>query len=114
MMSMARLLLEAGATEVVSLHNEPVVVKNAADLPLLARAPFGANLQTLFSAHQMGGSPMGEDVQRAVVNSRGRHHQIENLFVVDGSVFPTALGANPQLSVFAHARLFATEIARAG
>jgi len=27
-------------------------------------------------------------------------------------VFPTSLGVNPQISVYAHARLFATEIAR--
>jgi choline dehydrogenase-like flavoprotein len=28
-------------------------------------------------------------------------------------VFPTALGVNPQLSIYAHARLFATAIAQA-
>jgi choline dehydrogenase-like flavoprotein len=54
------------------------------------------------------------DPRRAVVTSRGRHHQLENLWITDGSVFPTALGVNPQLSIYAHARLFATEIARAG
>jgi choline dehydrogenase-like flavoprotein len=55
---------------------------------------------------------MGEDPARSVVSSRGRHHQIENLWVTDGSVFPTSLGVNPQLSIYAVARLFATEIAR--
>jgi choline dehydrogenase-like flavoprotein len=114
MANMARLLLAAGASEVISLHNDPVVVKSEKDLPALVRAPFGPNLLTVFSAHQMGGAAMGDDPKRAVVNSRGRHHQIENLWVVDGSVFPTALGVNPQLSVFGHARLFASELARAG
>jgi choline dehydrogenase-like flavoprotein len=112
--NMARLLLAAGATEVISLHSDPVVVRTLADLPALARRPIGPNQHTLFSAHQMGGAAMGEDPRRAVVNSRGRHHQIENLWITDGSVFPTALGVNPQLSIFGHARLFATEIARAG
>ena len=46
------------------------------------------------------------------MNARGRHHEIENLWIADGSVFPTSLGVNPQLSIYAHARLFATEIAR--
>ena len=55
---------------------------------------------------------MGSDPHRSVVNTRGRHHQIENLWIADGSVFPTSLGVNPQISVYAHARLFATEIAR--
>lgn len=112
--NMARLLLAAGATEVISLHADPVIVRSEKDLPALARAPFGPNLQTMFSAHQMGGAAMGEDPKRAVVNSRGRHHQVENLWITDGSVFPTALGVNPQLSVFGVARLFASELARAG
>jgi choline dehydrogenase-like flavoprotein len=111
---MARLLLAAGATEVISLHDDPVVVRNEGDLPALARRAFGPNQHTLFSAHQMGGAAMGDDPRRAVVNSRGRHHQIDNLWITDGSIFPTALGVNPQLSVFGHARLFASEIARSG
>ena len=112
--NMARLLLAAGATEVISLHSDPVIVRKEADLPALGRAPIGPNQHTLFSAHQMGGAAMGDDPRHAVVNSRGRHHQISNLWITDGSVFPTALGVNPQLSVFGHARLFATEIAKAG
>ena len=112
--SMARLLLAAGASEVISMHDPPVVVRTEADLGALARAPFGPHQHTLFSAHQMGGCAMGEDPGRAVVNSRGRHHQVKNLWVVDGSVFPTSLGVNPQLSIYGHARLFATEIARGG
>jgi choline dehydrogenase-like flavoprotein len=112
--TMARILLAAGAEEVLSLHLDPVVVRSERDLPRLRAAPFGPNQHTLFSAHQMGGCPMGEDPSAAVVNSRGRHHQVQNLWVVDGSVFPTGLGVNPQVSVYGHARLFATELIRGG
>ena len=35
-----------------------------------------------------------------VVDGTGRHHQVGNLFVFDGSVFPTSIGANPQLSIY--------------
>jgi choline dehydrogenase-like flavoprotein len=111
--NMARLQLAAGAREVVTLHETPIVIRGEADIARVADAPFEANRHTLFSAHQMGGCAMGSDPQRSVVNTRGRHHQIENLWIADGSVFPTALGANPQLSVYAHARLFATAIAQA-
>jgi choline dehydrogenase-like flavoprotein len=62
----------------------------------------------------MGGCPMGKDPRSSAVDSRGRHHEVENLWITDGSVFPTGLGVNPQLSIYAHARLFAQEIARAG
>jgi choline dehydrogenase-like flavoprotein len=112
--SMARLLLAAGATEVVTLHEEPIVIRKESDLPLVDAAPFGPLRHTLFSAHQMGGCPMGSDPRTSVVGPRGRHHELENLWITDGSVFPTGLGVNPQLSIYAHARLFAQEMARAG
>ena len=110
--NMARLQLAAGAREVVTLHEDPLTIRSEADLARIDAAPFGPNRHTLFSAHQMGGAPMGEDPTRSVVSSRGRHHQIENLWVTDGSVFPASLGVNPQLSIYAVARLFASEIVR--
>jgi choline dehydrogenase-like flavoprotein len=111
--NMARLQLAAGAREVMTLHETPIVIRGEADIARIAEAPFVANGHTLFSAHQMGGCPMGSDPRRSVVDTRGRHHQIENLWIADGSIFPTSLGANPQLSIYAHARLFATAIAEA-
>jgi GMC oxidoreductase len=35
-----------------------------------------------------------------VVSDEGRHFQIDNLSVHDGSLFPTSIGANPQLSIY--------------
>src|SRR3546814_4691642 len=54
----------------------------------------------LVTAHLMGGCAMGEDEKRCVVDSYGSHHQIENLSVFDGSIFPSSIGANPQLSIY--------------
>ena len=59
----------------------------------------------------MGGAGMGDDPQHAVVGSTGRHHQIVNLSVLDGSVFPTSIGANPQLSIYAFAAKQASKLA---
>ena len=53
------------------------------------------------SAHVMGGCTMGVDARTSVTRADGRHHQLENLWVFDGSVFPTSIGANPQLSIYA-------------
>jgi choline dehydrogenase-like flavoprotein len=111
--NMARLQLAAGAREVVTLHEDPATIRSEADISRIDAIPFGPNLHTLFSAHQMGGCAMGEDPARAVVNSRGRHHDLENLWIVDGSVFPSGVGVNPQLSIYALARLFATAIVNA-
>jgi choline dehydrogenase-like flavoprotein len=49
----------------------------------------------------MGGCAMGEDPRNSVVNSYGEHHHLSNLSVHDASIFPTSLGANPQLTVYA-------------
>jgi choline dehydrogenase-like flavoprotein len=48
----------------------------------------------------MGGCRMGADPSRSVVNPQLRHHAVENLFVIDGSVFPTSLGVNPMESIY--------------
>ena len=99
----------------MTLHEEPLVdTKRGRHRAASRDAPFGPNRHTLFSAHQMGGCAMGGDPRTSVVNARGRHHELENLWITDGSIFPTSLGVNPQLSIYAHARLFATEIAKQG
>ena len=46
-----------------------------------------------------------------MVDSRGRHHQVQGLSVIDGSLFPTSLGVNPQLTIYALASKLATELA---
>ena len=58
--NMARLQLAAGAREVMTLHETPIVIRSEADIARIADAPFVANGHTLFSAHQMGGCAMGE------------------------------------------------------
>ena len=35
-----------------------------------------------------------------VTRANGRHWQVENLSIHDGSIFPTSIGANPQLSIY--------------
>jgi len=54
---------------------------------------------------------MGEDLDKCVVDSNGKYHYLDNLYVIDGSVFPTSIGANPQLSVYGFACKFANQLA---
>jgi choline dehydrogenase-like flavoprotein len=54
---------------------------------------------------------MADRAARGVVDPRGRHFQLENLSIHDGSVFPTSLGANPQLSIYAVAARSAVALA---
>ncbi len=108
--ALARIQLAAGADTVWSLHEDPVVLRGEADLAKLDRAPWRPVRVALFTAHQMGGCAMGKDPDKSVVSSKLRHHQVDNLFVADGSVFPTSLGVNPQETIFALAHWAAGHI----
>jgi choline dehydrogenase-like flavoprotein len=55
------------------------------------------------SGHIMGTCRMGNDPKTSVLNRWCRTHDIENLWVVDGSFFPTSGGYNPTLTIFANA-----------
>ena len=50
-------------------------------------------------AHLVGAARMGSDPRTSVVDKFGRTHDIDNLFVCDGSVMPTQGSANPGLTI---------------
>lgn len=52
-------------------------------------------------AHTIGTCRMGDDPARAVVDRDGRSFDVPNLYVVDNSVFPSALSVNPALTIMA-------------
>jgi len=51
--------------------------------------------------HIMGTAKMGDDARDSVVDRHGRSHDIPNLFIVDGSVWPTSAGVNPTATIAA-------------
>ncbi len=53
------------------------------------------------SAHTIGTCRMGTDPGDSVVDPQGRSHEVPNLFVCDNGVFPSALPANPALTIMA-------------
>lgn len=54
------------------------------------------------ACHQHGTVRMGTDPTKSVLNEWAQSHSVENLFVLDGSGFVTALGVNPTLTIMAH------------
>jgi choline dehydrogenase-like flavoprotein len=109
---MARVQFAGGAREVISLHASPVRLRPGDDIGgLLAAAPWEPGRVRVATAHQMGGCCMGKDAEHSVVDSSLRYHDLDNLFVVDGSVLPTSLGVNPQETIFGIARLRSAEVA---
>jgi choline dehydrogenase-like flavoprotein len=63
-------------------------------------------------AHLVGGARMGFTSADSVVDSDHRVWGVPNLFIVDGSVFPTEGAANPALVIMALADRCAERLAR--
>ncbi|KAK7307396.1 hypothetical protein VNO77_40417 [Canavalia gladiata] len=102
-----RILAAAGAEEIgthhnkgrtlnvkqVSYHEFEKFVEEESSRPL-------TDLSTpLCSAHQMGSCRMGSNSKQSVVSQTGETWEVEGLYVADASVFPTALGVNPMVTV---------------
>lgn len=101
MLSMAEIQFAAGAKTVQPTHERaaPYTSWNQAR-NAIEGLPFKPHLTRVVSAHVMGGCTMSDDVRLGVVGSNGRYHGLANLSVHDGSLFPTSIGANPQLSIY--------------
>ncbi|HUQ93341.1 MAG TPA: GMC family oxidoreductase, partial [Bryobacteraceae bacterium] len=61
--------------------------------------------------HELGGCRMGADPKTSVLNSYCQSHDVPNLYVVDGSVFPSASEKNPTHMIMALAARTADHIA---
>jgi choline dehydrogenase-like flavoprotein len=53
------------------------------------------------ATHNLGTCRMGTDPATSVVNQFGQAHEVPNLFIADGSVFPTSGSENPTLTISA-------------
>lgn len=130
--SVARLAMAAGALEMVVPGVESAwfrAGRGAAGgtvaferyLERLAGFDFAPNRGTVLSAHQMGTARMGADPRRHVCDPAGRVRSsargdgvVGGLYVADTSLFPTALGVNPMLTVMALARRVARTVLAEG
>ena len=112
LLSMAELQFAAGARSVYPVHELAghytswTQARQAIDA-----LPYQALLARVVSAHVMGGCAMSDDARLGVTEANGRYRGLRNLSVHDGSLFPTSIGANPQLSVYALAARLASSLA---
>lgn len=49
--------------------------------------------------HLLGTCMMGTDREKSVVNEWGQAHDVANLYIMDGSTFPTSAGLNPTATI---------------
>ncbi len=99
---MARIWFAAGAkkvyTPIAGFHE----ITTAQHLAALERARLKpSDFGGLTAYHPMGSCRMGSDAQHSVVKSSGETWDVERLYIADGSIIPTSLGVNPQLTIMA-------------
>lgn len=103
----------AGANEIGILHNNfEKYLRDEEDLSAYIsrnlKKKWKCNYFPLLSAHQMGTCRMGGNKKASPLSPTGQFWGVKNLYVADGSAFPSASGVNPMLSIQALANYIAT------
>ncbi len=101
LLTMAEIQFAAGAKTVYPIHEMATGYTTwDSARQAIENLPYKPSLTRVVSAHVMGGCPMSDDAKLGVVSSTGAYHGLTNVSVHDGSIFPTSIGANPQLSIY--------------
>lgn len=87
------------------------LAKRAAEILRAAGCAFTVRQPVRTFSHALGSVRMGEDPARFPVAPDGRFRGVDNLWITDGSVFPTSGAVNPSLTIAANARRIAAGIA---
>ncbi len=113
LLSMMEIQFAAGARQVLPLHEMAVPYTSWAQAREAVLAlPMKPRLVKMVSAHVMGGCGLAGSARQGVTRPDGVHWQLGNLSVHDGSIFPTSIGANPQLSVYGAVNRLAQGLAK--
>ncbi len=113
--ALTRVFFAAGATTVWPMLNtnfdgsktlSAALAQLPDDLPVKRITPYGS--------HPQSTCRLGADAKNSVCKPTGETHDVQRLYVADGSLFPTALGVNPQITIMSMATGIARDVARAG
>lgn len=113
LLSMAEIQFAAGARAVYPAHEQASGYRSWKEArEAIAALPMKPHFTRVVSAHVMGGCAFGVDAAHGVVDPEGVHWQLRNVSVHDGSLFPTSVGANPQLTIYGFAARMANGLAQ--
>lgn len=100
----SRVFFEVGAPKILPPVFGIEEINGPDELRLLQERNIKAADLELIAFHPMGTCRMGDDPKTSVLKPTLETHDIPGLFVADGSIFPSSLGVNPQLSIMAFSR----------
>lgn len=113
----AQVLEAAGAKRIFSSHSKWVSYdpgrsgSRAQFMSDADAAGYGSGQCVLNSFHIMGSARMGGSPKTSACDPAGQTWDVRDLYVLDGSSFPTASGVNPQISIQAIAHMSARGLA---
>jgi choline dehydrogenase-like flavoprotein len=97
---LARIFFAAGAREVI-VPVDGVPTLRDGDVEPLRRAKVRPRQISAMAFHPLGTARAGADPSASVVDPHLRVHGVGGLHVADGSVVPSSLGVNPQITIMA-------------
>jgi len=111
----ARIYFAAGAKRVFLPTARQTVIESADQVDSMVNALKNEKHQyRMYSYHPQGTMRMGSDPTKSVVGPDGKMHDLDNVYVVDASVFPTTLLVNPQETVYAISSYLSDKIVERG
>jgi len=100
----AKIYFAAGAERVFLPTTRRTVIESPDQIDSVINSlENGKHRYKLTSYHPQGTMRMGKDPKKSVVGPDGRMHDLDNVYVVDASLFPTTLLVNPQETIYAMA-----------
>jgi choline dehydrogenase-like flavoprotein len=111
MESAARLHFACGARSVLTLHGCETLLHSTNDLPKIRAANSAVGDPALFSAHVNGTARIGRDPRTSACRPDGQVHGHQGLYVMDGSLLPSAPGVNPHETIAAVTMILSKKLA---
>jgi long-chain-alcohol oxidase len=99
-----------GAKQVILPFSNMHTVNSVDDLDRIERTQRSRSTIELFTVHLMGTCRMGGNSRSSVVNLKGELWDLPGCYVADASLFPTAVGVNPQVAIMALATMVAQRL----
>jgi choline dehydrogenase-like flavoprotein len=100
---LSEVYLEAGAKRVFPFVHRFDELRSRSDIQRFAAAKTQAGDFAIAAFHPLGTCRAGTDPRRSCVSPDQEAHDTASLYVCDGSVMPSSLGVNPQLTIMAMA-----------
>jgi choline dehydrogenase-like flavoprotein len=99
--AIARIFRAAGAKSIYTEVRGFDELGSLAEIERLENALPNAYDMTMVAFHPLGTCRMGVDPETSVVDTSYESHDVPGLYIVDGSVVPTSIAVNPQLTIMA-------------